>query len=581
VIGRLRPGVTLAQFRARSKVLDAQYGPESTGNSDVTADYLQRTLFANVRNTVLVLWGAVACLLVIACANVANLVLARAAARYRDLSVCLALGASHWRIAQQLLIESVFLCLCSVLLSLPLSVWGMRWLTVALQQTSRVIPEAHLDLRVLLFTLGVAGSIGTALGLTPMWILRRSAVLAGLHSGGRGFSASKWSTRLRGGTVAAQVAFCLALLAGAGLLMQSFIRMYTMSTGMRTDHVAMFPLDLMPDRYESWDKRAHFYDDVLQRVETIPGVKAAGIASRVDLVSHGLGYRIRVEGNTDAALQDAGTRGRSVSPNYFRVLGIPLLRGRMFEERDTTHSKRVAIVNEAFANKFFPGMDPVGRHVTYSTDQLQCEIVGLVSNVRAGLQETGVEDGLYLPLSQRPWLVAKLLVRFEHSQRIAEAIRERVQSADPAQAVAESIPLEQVISDNLGRPRTTMLLVAMFAGSALFLVGIGIYGVIAYSVAQRRKEIGIRMALGADGGRVRALLFRQTFRMLGIGFALGLPLAAMLNRLYASLLFEVKPGDPYTFLCALGVLIAVAWLATYLPAVRASKTDPLIVLRTE
>ena len=273
VVARLRPGVTVAQFRSQLKALGVQ---EGRGNTDVAADGLQRKMFAAVQNTILVLWGAVACLLVIACANVANLVLARATARYRELAVRLALGASRWRIARQLIVESVFLSCCGAVVSLPLSVAGMRWLTDALRQTSGVVPAAHLDWTVMLFTLGIAGAIGTIFGLTPMWMLRRGAAQAGLHSGGRGLSASKGNSGWRSAIVAAQLALCLALLAGAGLLMQSFIRVYTMSTGVRTDHLAMFPLDLMPDRYESFDRRAAFYDEVLRRVETIPGVTGAG-----------------------------------------------------------------------------------------------------------------------------------------------------------------------------------------------------------------------------------------------------------------------------------------------------------------
>ena len=577
VIARLHPGVPAAQFRAQLKVISTR---DDSRPGNFTADLLQRRMFASVESTILVLWGAVACLLIIACANVANLVLARATARQRDLRIRLALGASRARIAQQSIVESVLLAGCSAVLSLPLGIAGMRYLIGALRRGSRVIPDAHLDWRILLFTMGIAASMGILFGLVPNCLLRVGPA-AGLHSGGRGLSASKWSARWRGALVAAQFAMCLALLAAAGLLAQSFVHVYTVATGVRTDHVTLFPLDLMPDRYQTFDRRAAFYQDVLRRVEALPGVKAAGITSRVDLVSGGLAYVLRVPGNTNSAIEHAGTRGRSVSPDYFRVLGIPLLRGRVFDERDTTAAPRVAVVNEAFANKFFAGTDPIGRHVVYSTDQIDCEIVGVVANVRAGLQESGADDNLYLPLSQRPWLVARLLVRTEHPEAIAAAIRESVRAADPAQAVGQSEALDQVIADRLGQPRSTMLIVVAFAASALLLAAVGIYGVIAYSAAQRRKEIGIRMALGADAGRVRSLLFRQTFRIVAVGFLAGIPAAAMLSRLYASMLFDVQPGDPATFAAAIGLLIAVALAATYLPALRASKTDPLAELRAE
>jgi putative ABC transport system permease protein len=290
---------------------------------------------------------------------------------------------------------------------------------------------------------------------------------------------------------------------------------------------------------------------------------------------------LHVEGSPDLGSRNPGARGRSVTPEYFPVLGIPLLRGRLFTEHDTAASSRVAIVNKAFARKFFPGIDPIGKHITYSTDRIICEIVGVVENVRSGVQDTGVEQELYLPLSQRPWLVAKLLVRTANSTGVAAAIRNRIQSVDPGQAVAESVSLEQAIARRLGRPQTAMLIVVVFAGSALLLAAIGIYGVVACSVAQRQKEIGIRMALGADPRRVKAMVFRQTFQLLGIGAIIGLPLAILLNRLYASLLFDVPPHDPTTLACVIGVLFSVALAASHVPAVRAANVDPAIVLRAD
>ncbi len=585
VVARLHPGVALSQLRAKVTAVAAQYSQENSGNSDVlgpvNADFLQRKLFAAVHMTLLVLWGAVVCLLVIACANVANLVLARATARYRDISVRFALGASRGRIARQLITENLFLSLCSVFVSLPLSLWGMQSLVLAFQQILPAVPEVHLDLAVMLSTFAVAAAIGVGFGLMPMWLLARGKAQAGVRSEERGFSASKWSTQLRNCIVAGQVALCLVLLAAAGLLTQSFVRMSTMSTGLRTDHILMLSLDLMPDRYTIWQKRVNFYDEVLRRVEAIPGVRQAGIASRVDLVGAGLGYMLQVEGSPDLGSRNPGARGRSVSPGYFSLVGIPLLRGRSFTEHDTSTSSRVVIINQAFANKFFPGTDPLGRHITYSTDRINCEVVGVVGNVRSAIQDAGVEEELYLPLSQRPWLVAKLLVRTNNPENIAAAIRSRVQAVDPEQAVADSSSLEGVISERLGRPRTAMLVVVVFAGSALLLAAVGIYGVIAYSVAQRRKEIGIRMALGADRRRVKTMVFRQTLRLLAIGLIIGLPLAIILSRLYTSLLFEVKPTDPLTFACVIALLSSVALASSYLPALRAANVDPIVVLRID
>jgi putative ABC transport system permease protein len=585
VTARLHPGATLAQLRAKLKLLTNQYSYENPGNSDilgqVSADLLQKKVYAAVHVTLLVLWGAVACLLVIACANVANLVLARSIARYREISVRIALGASRFRIAHQLVIESLFLSLCSIVLSLPLSLWGMRSLVAAFRRNAPAVPDVHLDAGVMLFTFGIAAGVGVVIGLVPLLLIRRGDSYGGLRSHERGFSASKWSTQLRNGIAAAQIALCIVLLAAAGLLTESFVRMSTMNTGVHAEHVVLFPLDLMPDKYDSWQRRVNFYEEVIRHIKTIPGVSEAAIASRVDLVGGGLGYLVQVEGSPDLGSRNPGTRGRSISPDYFRLLGIPLLRGRIFNEYDTSQSLHVAIVNEAFAKKFFPGVNPIGKHITYSTDRIYCEVIGVIGNVRTAVQDTGVADQIYLPLSQRPWLVATLLVRTMNSEGVAPAIRERVRTVDPEQAVAEAIPMERVLANRLGQPRTATVVVVVFALSALFLAAVGIYGVIAYSVAQKQKEIGIRMALGANSHSVRVLVFRQTLRVLAIGFVVGLPGAVLLNRLYVSLLFAVTPGDPFAIVGASVVLLAVAFIATYLPALRAIRVDPIAVLRAD
>lgn len=585
IVARLQPTVSVSQFRARLTVTSGQYVAENPGNSDivgpVSADSLQVKLFARVHEVLLVLWGTVICLLAIACANVANLVLTRAIGRSRDIRVRFALGASRWRVAQQLITENVVLSLCSVLLALPFSLWGMRTLTAALDLTSRSISPVCLDSGVMLFSVGIAGAVGVAFGLMPMLTFSRPEIHGRIGREERGFSVSKWSTQLRNGIVTAQLALCLVLLAAAGLLTQSFVRMSNMNSGLRTDHILISSLDLMPTRYSIPRKRVDFYNEVLERVETIPGVRGAAIASRVNLIGSGLGYLIQVEGSPNLGSENPTARGRSVSPNYFNLMGIPLLRGRTFDEHDTWLSTPVAIVNEAFVRKYFHGTDPIGRHVTYSTDRINCQIVGVVRDVRSGVQETDVDEEIFLPLTQRPWLVAKLLVRTANPREIAATIRDRVQSVDREQAVAQSVPFEEVISEQLDRPRTTTLVVAIFALSALLLAAVGVYGVIAYSVAQRRKEIGIRMALGADSHRVRALIFRQTIRLLALGFLIGIPLAAMVNRLYIGLLFAVKPSDPATFGEVIAVLLAVAFVATYLPAMRAAKTDPAVVLRID
>jgi putative ABC transport system permease protein len=415
----------------------------------------------------------------------------------------------------------------------------------------------------------------------PLWLLRRGDVQSGVRSQERGFSSSKWTTHFRNGIVAVQIVLCLVLLSAAGMLIESFVRMSARSTGVRTDHVLLFPLDLMPEKYDSWQRRVNFYDDVLRHVRTIPGLSGAAIASRTDLVSSGLSYMVQPEGRPDLGPRNPGARGRSVSTDYFRILKIPLLSGRFFDEHDTAQSARVAIVNEEFVEKFFPDINPIGKHITYSTNRICCEIIGVVGNVRVSVQGMQVDQQIYLPLSQRPWLTGTLLVRANQLEGMPRAIRLRVRAAGPEQAVGEIVPMNQVLANRLGQPRATTSLIATFALSALSLAAIGIYGVIAYSVAQRRKEIGIRMALGADAYSVRDLVFRQTFNIPAMGLLVGLPTSAMAGRFYSSLLFEVKPGDPAALAATASVLAVIAFAASYFPAVRATRVDPIAVLRAD
>jgi predicted permease len=439
------------------------------------------------------------------------------------------------------------------------------------------IPDAHLDLRVMAATFAVAAVIGIAFGIAPALVLRGNLESA-LHSGGRGGSASRWSVRLRRAVVAAEVALCLAMLSAAALLAQSFLRMNSLGTGLRSDHIVMAPLDLMPGRYETWESRGRFYDAVLRNAAALAGVESAAITSRVDLLQPGLGYMIRVEGAPD---RPAGARGRSVSPGYFATVGIPLLRGRGFGARDLVTAPRVMIVNEAFARKYFRGVDPVGRRVTYSTDGIECEVVGLVRDVRSSLRQAESDPTMYLPLAQRPWLVARLLVRTRADDSGIAAVRWAIQDVDPEQAVSQPRMLETALADSLGQPRTTTVTVAVFAAVALLLAAIGIYGVARYSVAQRTREIGIRIALGADGPRVRRLIFRQSAQVLLAGMAAGIPVSIAAGRLYGMLLFQVRAADPLTFAAVAGVLAIVVLAASWFPAQRAAGIDPVGSLRAE
>ena len=585
VVARLRTGVSVNRFRSGLSVIRERYSKDNGNNSDilgpVSAAPLQEKIFGAVHTTLIVLWGAVICLLFIACANVANLIIARTIARSRELSVRIALGASRTRVAQQLIIETTFLSLCSVALSAPLALLGMKALLGAFRKISPAIPDVHLDITMMAFTVAVTLILGLLMGIVSTGLLLRADANIGLRAQERSYTSSAWSVRLRSGIVAVQIMLSVMLLAATGLLAKSLLRLRTLNSGLRTEQVSVFPLDLMPDRYSSWPSRTKFYDEVLRRVESIPGVRQAAIADRLDLVRSGLGYEVQIEGTPDLGSRNPGTRGRSVSANYFNILGIPLLRGREFNEHDTPQSQHVAVINEAFAKEFFPDVNPIGKHITYSTDRISCEIVGIVGNVRSGVHELGVDGQIYLPLTQRPWLVAQLLIHSSSPQGVAAAIPQAIKIVDPNQAVAEITPLTNVVSNELEGSRTTTIVVACFGGCALFLVAVGIYGVVAYSVTQRRREIGIRMALGADRHRVRMLVVRQIFQMLALGFAVGLPGSFVVSRLYSSLLFATTPGDSTVLIATAVLLLAVTFTATYLPAQQATRLEPSSVLRAD
>jgi len=584
VIGRLRAGTTVGQAAGRLRTIADGYRRDYPGNHDaanrIYTDLLEQQIYAGVRRPLLVLWGAVGCLLLIACANVANLVMARASARQREMAVRAALGARRSRMARQLITEGILLSLAGGLAAVPVASWSMPLLVAGIRRTMPALPEPHLDWRVMVATFAIAAVIGTGFGLTPLVLLRDDLARA-LHAGGRALSASAWSIRFREALVAGEVALCLVLLTAAALLGRSFLEMSTAPTGLDAARVMQVPLDLMPDRYPSVEARGRFYEEVLRRTEGLAGVRAAAITSRIDLVQHGLTYPVAVEGAAEHEGQRREARGRSVSPAYFQTLGIALARGRVFNERDSATAPRVMVVNETFARRFFPGEDPIGKRVIYSGDRIVCEVVGLVRDVRL-VADPDAEATIYLPLAQKPWLVARLLVKSDaRAGTLAAAVRKAIQSVDPDQAVAQASSLETLMANGLGESRTTMFAVLAFAGLALVLGSIGIYGVTAYTVAQRSREIGIRMALGADAAGVRALVFRQSLRVLAAGLVVGIPAAAAASRIYASLLYGTQAADMATLAAVAGTLAAMALAASGAPAVAAGAIDPLASLRAE
>jgi len=567
VIGRLKQGTGIREAQASLVVLDGRYGRDYPGNEDldvsVYAKPLQEQMVSSsLRLNLFVAWGSVGCLLLIASANIANLLLSRAAARGKEMSVRLAIGASRSRIARQLLTESALIALCGGALGLLLAQWGVKILAATIRQTSHQMPEARIDGTVAAFTLAVSLLVGLIFGLAPVAAAFRSELNTGLRSVRR--------IHLPSLLVTAEVALSLVLLAAAGLLMQSFLRMRGMPSGIQSDQVSMLWLILNPHRYENFPARSAFYDETLSRVRALPGVSAAAIASRVDVLQRS---DMTIEGENEPL---AGSRGRSISPDYVRLMGIPLLAGRDFSNRDTTTSPKVMIVNQTFVRRFFADRNPVGHRAVYGRND--CEIVGVVGDVRGHLQHAGANAEFYIPLAQGPRGTARLLVR---TTAPLSAVRHEVQAIDPDQAVVEMRLLNDALDESLAQPRSTMSILMAFASSALLLAAMGIYGVMAYGVAQRTREIGVRMALGATTTDVRNLVLGRSLRLVLAGIAIGLPLAIAAGRLYSTLLFGVRPADLPTLAGVIALLSLTALAAAYIPSRRAARVDPASALRSE
>ena len=579
IIGRLKPGASLSQAQAQVALVDGDYKREHPGFTDAGisahADSLQKQEFAGIRQSLLLLWGAVSCLLLIACANVANLLLSRAMGRRQEITVRMAIGASRGRIAGQLLVESVTLAVLGGLASLPLGALGVRLLADALRQTSPQVPDVQLNVSVMAFTLVVSVLVGIAFGLAPVFFSLR------MRPGTRGTTHSRMRGRFGGALVASEIALSLVLLMAAGLLAESFLKARNMRSGLDASRVWAMPLVLLPERYDKWESRMAYYDEALRRVSQAPGVVSAGITTRMDLLQYGLEYLTWVEGTPDLGAKNPVARGRSISEDYLHVVGIPIVRGRGFTRHDDVSSARVMMVNESFARRFFSGQDAVGKRVTYGTDRVTCQIVGVVRDVLT-LRETKAQDEIYLPLAQRPWLVSRLVVRFAGNEATAAtAVRHAIQAIDPDQAPGALEPFDRFLDRRLEQPRLMLLLVSVFGATALLLAAVGIYGVMSNAVAQRTREIGIRVALGAERHDVRGLVIGQCMRLVAAGVVLGVPLAMAAGKLYASMLFGTTTSDPMTFGVVALVLGLVALVACCVPAARATRVDPMVVLRSE
>jgi predicted permease len=596
VFGRLKPGISLQQANAELRVIQRQYAMahpamlDAKPNQRGEVEPMKDDLVANVRSTLWMLLGAVGFVLLIACANVAGLLLARATSRSREFAVRAALGAARVRLAAQLLAESIVLSFAAGLLGVLLARWSLRAIPL---MTSFDLPRAgeiHMDGMVLAFAVGLSVGTGLLFGLAPSLSASRPDLIHVLRASGEGANQGTGSGALSGLNVRSlllvgQVALSIVLLIGAGLLMKSASRLRGVDMGFNPSHLLTARISLPPQRYDTDQKRASFFHDLVGKVGSTPGVRSATAAMFLPMTGFA-GTPVQ-----DAAKPLVPLNQRRiatvvpVTPGYFRTLEIPLKRGRDFGEQDTAQAQRVTIIDETLARRFWPaypeGEDPVGKRIWIGgVNAKPAEIVGIAADVHQNLENTAWPDTVYLAFAQNPLSFALLAVRTEGDPlQFTRAVREQVQAIDRDQPISEVRTMDDLAEEEMGPKRLLMALLGSFALMALLLALIGIYGIIAYSVAQRTQEMGIRRALGAQQTDILRLIVGQAFRLVLAGVAVGTAGAFGLTRLMASLLFQVSTTDPTTFVSVALLFLLVALVASYIPARRATRIDPMAALR--
>ncbi len=590
VVARLKPGVTHAQAQAEMRALGPRFReanrlwtPDEDYRSDTQVVPLREHMVGDVRTRLLVVLGAVGCVLLIACANVTNLLLARASARQREVALRTALGAGRGRLVRQLLTESVLLAAVSGVVGLLLAYWGVNLLVASLPADTPRLAEIGINGWVLAFTLGISLLTGLIFGLFPALRASRPDLQASLKASGRAAGIGSRERRLSSVLVASEVALAVVLVIGAGLLVRSFWELLQVDPGFRAGNAVSARITPPDVRYGDAAQQRSFYRELLQRVEALPGVRSAEAVNELPLVGGVASFAFEVEGvpYVTGAAPTAGDR--KVTPGYVRAMAIPLLQGRALTEADREGAPEVALVNQTMAREFWPGESPVGKRfkpVWWRDKWLT--VVGVVGDVKHDGLASEARPEIYRPFVQEPTSAMTLVVHTTSSPRaLATNLRAAVAAVDPEVPISDIRTADQLISASVAIPRFTMLLLAGFAAVALLLGAVGIYGVISYAVSRRTQEIGVRMALGARAGDVLGMVVRQGVGVALIGTVIGLVAAFAATRVLASLLFGVSTTDPLIFAAVPLLLVGVALLASYLPARRAARVDPMIALRAE
>ncbi|HKD60912.1 MAG TPA: ABC transporter permease [Terracidiphilus sp.] len=586
IVARLRPGTTLTAANNELALLNQRYreqnptAPDASPSTMMTASNLRDEVVGDVRPKVLILSGAVAVVLLIACANVASLLLSRALFRKREIATRAAIGASRGDLVRQLLTESSILALIAGALGVmigwaatrALATWGASQVPQGFSIT--------LDWRVLLFTLAISLVAGVGFGVFPAAQLARLDLNSELRDEGRGASAGRSRTRTRALLVISQIALSLALLIAAGLLLRSFDRLLKTDPGFESHNLLTMNISLSTTKYAKPEQQIAFFDDLLRRVSSQPGIRSGAISATLPLTFKRI-TPVLPEGQPDAPLaQRPFVDIEAISPQWFDTMRVPLESGRTFKNTDDATAPPVVVVNQTFARQYWPGQQAVGKRVVIGRRPAPALVIGVAADVKnQGLQKDP-QAQLYLPFPQLPWSDMNLLVRTDvPPQDVISAVRGQVSTIDSGQPVTDIQTAEDLIDKSRAQPRFTMLLLAGFSMTALLLAIIGVYGVLSFTVAQRRQEFGIRLALGADPAGLLRLVMRQGLLLVAIGITAGLIAAFLLTRLLESVLYKTPVRDPLTFLVSPLILLGVAALASYVPARRAMKVDPVEALK--
>jgi predicted permease len=592
IIGRLAGGTSVVQAQSEIETLNAQmrlehpnnYSQDNSFGGDVLQ--LQALAVARMRPALFILLGAVFLVLLIACANLTTMLLARAAAREREIAIRVALGAGRLRLLKQVFTESVLLALIGGTAGVVLALWGIELLKTIGAQTVPRLREVNVDLVVLGVTAAICVGTGIMFGLAPGLVSARQELTEALKEGGRSSTGGARRNRLRNGLVIAEVALALVLLSGAGLLLKSFARLQNVNPGFNPRNALTFEISLPKVQYPNDPSIIRFNNEAQRRIASLPGVQSAGFSTILPLAGTNSDSSFAIEGQpSNDRNPSPDEENREVSPDYFRALEIPLIKGRFFTDADNADAPPVIIVNQAFAKKFWPNQEAVGKRIVMggmSEHPNWITIIGVVGDVRHFGLDVDPKPEMYVPFTQDPYFTAIYVVRSNQDPAsLLPGIRREIQAIDPAVPLASVRTFERVIADSVAPRRLSVVLLGVFAGVAVLLASVGIYGVMSFIVVQRTREIGVRMALGAQRSDVLKLILVRSLKLISAGAAIGLIVALLSAGALRALLYNVSAFDTPTFVLVTILLAAVALAASYLPAMRATRADPMTALHAE